>query len=161
MVEVFCDKIMKECSYANSSTVIDCERCMVPVTGAENYVVPNNKADELVMYFIVNKELDMSPGKIAGQVAHTLANYFNFLWIESGYDSQKYNRELYLKWYNDNQKKIILKAKESKLETLEKDFWGIRDLGLTEIKKNSLTCICLGIGTRKEFEPIVKRLRLL
>ena len=29
-----------------------------------------NQNNELIMYFIINKDLNMSPGKIAAQVAH-------------------------------------------------------------------------------------------
>lgn len=118
--------------------------------------------DELIMYFIVNKDLNMSSGKIAVQVAHTLTNYMNEIWIESGSKRNIEHRRKYLKWYDEyNQKKIILKAKQSILEKLENDYWAVRDLGLTEIPENSLTCVCLGIMTREEAKPLVKRLQLL
>lgn len=121
-----------------------------------------NKDDELIMYFIVNKDLNMSPGKIATQVAHTLTNYMNEIWIESGSRRNIEHRRKYLTWFDEhNQKKIILRAKQTILEKLKDKFWAIRDLGLTEIEKDSLTCVCLGIMTRKEAEPLVKRLQLL
>ena len=121
--------------------------------------------NELVMYFIVNKDLEMSKGKVAAQVAHSLVEYFNYVLyslhnklrhIDNGEEVDKYDN-----WLKQNEKKIILKAKQSVLEKLEKEYFSVRDLGLTEIPENSLGCICLGVMTRKEAEPMVKRLQLL
>ena len=47
------------------------------------------------------------------------------------------------------------------LEKLENDYYSLRDKGYTEIKQNSLTAVSLGIMTREQAEPIVKRLQLL
>ncbi len=128
--------------------------------------------DELIMYFIVNKELNMSPGKIATQVAHTLTHYLNYIKnihsvevANKGFykeeDQESKDLRNYYHWYNGSQKKIILKAKQPTLEKLEEDYWNTRDLGLTEVEENSLTCVCLGIKTREDAKPIVKRLQLL
>ena len=67
----------------------------------------------------------------------------------------------YYNWYKKDQKKIILKAKNGQLEKLEKSYWSVRDLGLTEVPENSLACVCLGIGTREDFKETVKKLQLL
>ena len=120
--------------------------------------------EEIVMYFINNKDLEMSTGKIAGQEAHALTKYYDYLWgSRSIRELEKTKeRDKYYEWINQyGQKKIILKGKQSILENLEGEYWGVRDLGLTEIEENSLTCICLGIGTRDEFKTITKRLQLL
>ena len=125
--------------------------------------LPND--NELVMYFIVNKDLEMSKGKVATQVAHSFTGYCDHLLyslhnkiyhIDNGEEIDKYNN-----WIKQSQKKIILKAKQSVLEKLEKEYFSVRDLGLTEVPENSLGCICLGVMTRKEAEPMVKRLQLL
>ena len=83
--------------------------------------------DELIQYYIVNKDLNMSPGKIATQVAHvatTIANNTLRFLPDVEYDK-------YLKWYYDgDQKKIILKAKQQKLlELISQGFEFIKDLG--------------------------------
>lgn len=131
----------------------------------------NQNTQELIMYILVNKDLEMSTGKIAGQVGHVITEYFYDVWLNHSIKTMEISgkkpyqiRENYIKWYNSNQKKIILKAPQKLLEKLENNYFAIRDLGLTEIESNNLTAVCLGIGTRDEFyEKIskLKRLRLL
>lgn len=108
--------------------------------------------DELVQYYIINKDLNMSVGKVATQVAHVATD----IAVYECDDNKFYH------WHKDGQKKIILKAKESILrELVEKGFDYITDFGLTEIPEGSLTCVGLGVMTRAEAEPYIKRLQLL
>jgi PTH2 family peptidyl-tRNA hydrolase len=121
----------------------------------------NNKLhndNELVQYFIVNKDLNMSTGKIAAQVAHVATI------VAMEQDDSKMDNSFvkFINWYKDNQKKVVLQAHQKDLEKLvEKGFYYIRDNGLTEIQPDSLTCVSLGILTRAEAKPYVKRLQLL
>lgn len=64
--------------------------------------------DEYIQYFVVNKELNMSPGKIAVQVAHasTMITY------------RKDYINNWIGWFNNDQKKIVLKGKEKDLLNL-------------------------------------------
>ena len=123
------------------------------------------KNDQLVQYFIVNSELNMSPGKIAGQVAHMaddIAESMHIFSYESRYlSNQKYQQ--YKQWKTEfNKKKIILKAKQKKLEELvSQGFYYIRDNGLTEISEGSLTCVGLGVMWKSEAQQYIKRLQLL
>lgn len=115
--------------------------------------------DELIMYFIINQDLNMSPGKIAVQIGHGVADTL-LVPMMSNRDSEDFIN--YKKWYTENnQKKLVFRAKEKKVKELAEKFWGIYDLGLTEIPKDSLTCACLGIMSRQEAEPYIKRLQLL
>jgi peptidyl-tRNA hydrolase len=108
--------------------------------------------DELVQYFLVNKDLDMRKGKIAAQVAHA-ATVYTVLY---------HDKDLFKRWYNDIQKKIILKADQKLLETLEADgYIAIRDKGYTQIPEDSLTVVTLGVATRGEVFSIVDGLSLL
>ncbi|MFL8446709.1 peptidyl-tRNA hydrolase, partial [Clostridioides difficile] len=55
----------------------------------------------------------------------------------------------------------ILKAKEAQLlKFKEKGYLTIVDRGLTEIPKNSITCVNLGIFNEDEIPSTIKRLRL-
>ena len=112
--------------------------------------------NELVQYYVVNKDLHMSPGKIAAQVAHVAT-------IIAVSESKKIsNMQQFFTWYNNNQTKIILRGHQKDLEKLvTQGFYYIRDHGLTEIKPNSLTVVGLGVITRKEAKPYIKRLKLL
>lgn len=124
--------------------------------------------NELVQYYIVNSELNMSTGKIAGQIAHVatmiavdaIKNPYTDI-FETDY-TEEYLR--FHEWYKQGkgQKKIILRAKQCKLEELVSlGFYHIRDNGLTEIEMDSLTCVGLGVMTREEAQPYIKRLQLL
>ena len=115
-----------------------------------------------VEYILVNKDLDMSVGKIAGQVAHvqTMIDYECFYGDLDEFDN-------YEEWLENGQKKVILRAKESKLQQAIK-LGGIpvRDHGLTEIPENSLTVVgflpCLEKDNEEsELRKFVKRLQLL
>ena len=108
--------------------------------------------NEIVQYFVVNKELNMSPGKIAVQVAH-VATIITIKHIED---------YMFWKWFNSDQKKIILKGKQKDLERLIKQgFYYVRDLGLTEIEEGSLTVVGLYPMWKSEAQKYVKRLQLL
>jgi PTH2 family peptidyl-tRNA hydrolase len=107
--------------------------------------------DELASYFVVNSELNMSAGKVAVQVAHVTTI------IAVDYCDQ----DIFWKWYQTDQKKIILKGKQKDLEKLiDLDFYYIRDIGLTEIPKGSLTCVGLPPMPKNEAQKYVKRLQL-
>ena len=115
--------------------------------------------DELILYFIVNQELNMSKGKIAVQVAHvaTIIAYDNLYNCQNGYEHVNF-----IKWYNSDQKKIVLRGKQKDLEKLvEQGFYYIRDNGLTEVAHGSLTCVSLGVMRKSEAQKYVKRLQLL
>lgn len=114
--------------------------------------------NELIQYYIVNKDLKMGSGKIAAQVAHVAT----IIAIEEGTSIEP---EIYTKfddWYANDQKKVVLGGHQKDLEKLVgQGFYYIRDNGLTEIAPNSLTCVGLGVMTRKEAKPYIKRLQLL
>lgn len=92
---------------------------------------------EIVMYILVNKDLKMSPGKLAAQVAHSAvkAAHIGFLnepdWWEE--------------WYKHSYTKIVLKASEFQMKEIIKNYIECTahtyDEGRTEIPKGSLTTI--------------------
>lgn len=111
--------------------------------------------DEIVQYFVVNKDLGMSTGKTSAQVAHVATMIaVHFAMIDTD------NKDFWY-WYNiDNQKKIILQGKQKDLDRLSEHFFSIRDNGLTEIPKNSLTVIGLPPMKKSEAKQYIKRLQL-
>lgn len=95
------------------------------------------------MYILVNEDIKISKGKLAGQVGHAVSS---FLWhkyiipLRDGFNVEPLDE------YMVSQKKIILKCPESKLLELEEQGnITIRDKGLTELEPNTLTCINMGI----------------
>ena len=118
-----------------------------------NSVVKN---DELVQYYVINSNLNMSPGKIAVQVAHVA--------VKIVLNEEILCPVLFNKWYNEyNQKKIVLKGKQKDLQKLVNlgIFYHINDLGLTEIPSGSLTCVGLGTMWKSDAQQYIKGLQLL
>ena len=109
--------------------------------------------DELVEYFVVNSELNMSTGKVSAQVA----NVATIIAVE--YSNSE--NEDFDKWYENDQKKIILRGKQKDLDKLiDAGFYYIRDNGLTEISAGSLTCCGLPPMLKGDAQKYVKRLQL-
>ena len=101
----------------------------------------SNKA----MYILVNNDIKIKKGKLAGQVSHAVCSYLynHFISAKAHPTSEE------LKDFDDYmvvQKKILLKCPQSKLEELEASgFITIRDKGLTQLAPNTLTCVNYGI----------------
>lgn len=95
------------------------------------------------MYILVNSDLNMSPGKIASQVAHITQLITDEI-VRSGYESRKVPDSYfkYMKWCKCPTK-IILKANTSQLKELIRTHRAryIIDDGITEVPKDSLTVI--------------------
>lgn len=115
---------------------------------------------DLVQYFVVNRDLNMSTGKIAAQVAHAatlstvemMSNNSPFLSRQSDF----------VEWVQTGMKKVVLKGKQADLEKLEsKGFFSIHDSGLTEIQKGSLTVVALPPMVRSEAKELIGHLTLL
>ena len=95
-------------------------------------------------YIIINSDLNMSPGKIAGQAAHASVGY--------AYKSSNAIKRLGLDiWFSDcNQRKIVVKLSEKELiKTMKRldseniHYYAVRDMGATEVPVDSLTAIAI------------------
>ena len=123
----------------------------------------SNKA----MYILVNEDIKIGKGKLAGQVGHAVCTYMYRNFIRN-YDNDAIsisNESLEnIDSYMEIQRKIILKCPQHKLEELEKTnlYITIRDKGLTQLDPNTLTCICIGIFDRDKDEvpEWIKNLKL-
>ena len=100
---------------------------------------------ELCMYVLVNNDLGMGKGKIAGQVGHVVGLITEEI-MRKSYESVSgvpdcYSR--YVKWKKTGFAKIILKATQEQIESLvgEPESIWIKDAGRTQIASNSLTVI--------------------
>lgn len=114
---------------------------------------------ELIQYFVVNKDLNMSTGKIAGQVAHVETEIIRYL--ENKSSDEEYSN--YGRWYYDNnQTKVILKAKEKDLlKLIDQGWFFIHDNGKTEIPEGSLTVVGCLPNYKDKLQKLVKRFQLL
>ncbi|GAA3405572.1 aminoacyl-tRNA hydrolase [Paenibacillus hodogayensis] len=119
-------------------------------------------ADHLVQYYVVNRELTMSPGKIAAQVAHaaTLAAIDLLRGDASRFPAPEF-LQWFAEWYGDGMKKIVLKGSASAMDKLVgQGFYPVRDGGLTEIPSGSLTVVCLPPMPKAKAQLYVKGLSL-
>lgn len=111
--------------------------------------------DEPVMYIVVNKEIKISPGKLAAQVAHSAVKA-----SEEGRET-----ECWEKWYCGSYTKIILKASEFEMKELMNKYFEqvvfTRDEGRTEIPKGSLTTLAFIPMPRGKAPPELSKLKLL
>ncbi len=119
------------------------------------------------MYILVNEDIKISKGKVAGQVGHAVCTYLYKVFLR-GFDNKIVNLTTehykFIDEYMKEQKKIILKCPQWKLEELEREnkYIVIRDLGLTELEPNTLTCVCLGIfdNNSPDIPGFVRQLKL-
>lgn len=110
-------------------------------------------SSDLVQYYVVNKDLGMSCGKIAAQVAH------GALIVAQ---SEANTGGIWDQWYANDQRKVVLGGKEKDLlRLLEKGAYYVRDNGHTEVPAGSLTCVVFSPQTKEKMKSIVGRLRLL
>lgn len=110
--------------------------------------------NDLIQYHIINKDLNMSIGKIAAQVSHG-----------STIMAIKYGKlELFQQWLNNIKRVVTLKATEKEMLKLHDQLplnIKIIDKGFTEIPENSFTVLTLPIMTRIEAKQYIKKLQLL
>lgn len=138
--------------------------------------------DKIVEYILVNKQLNMSIGKTAGQVAHVqtiidnnirdLVEYLEgtdfstTILSKETSDMMKKDIEI-VGWYDDwfyfgPQTKVILKAKEKDLlKAIEIGAVEVRDKGLTEIPANSLTAVGFTPQPKSNLVEFTRKFQLL
>lgn len=111
------------------------------------------------MYILVNEDIKISKGKLAGQVGHAVMSYVYHKAVKPLSEGRKIKS---LDEYMKEQKKIILKCPQWKLEELESEgeHAVIRDKGYTQLQPNTLTCVNYGIMTPEELPDWVKELKL-
>jgi len=107
---------------------------------------------------VVRRDIKMSKGKLASQVAHAYASV-------SAANKSKWTDN----WLNQGQKKSILACKDE--NELLKIFHAaknaklpvelIRDAGRTEIPEGTITCVGIGPAPENEIDRITGNLRLL
>lgn len=107
---------------------------------------------------VVRKDLKLGKGKMAAQVAHASVGAM-----------KKAGRENVKRWESEGAKKVVLKIDGlRKLSNLRRKAvsarlpcFVVRDAGLTQIKKGTVTCIGIGPSEEKKIDEITKDLKLL
>ena len=107
---------------------------------AVNLMIKGSRGEEMaeiIMYVIVNKDIKMSPGKLAAQVAHSA--------VKASHLGQIKEEDWWEQWNKGSYTKIILKASEFEMKEIMKNFPECTvftyDEGRTEIPKGTLTTL--------------------
>lgn len=123
--------------------------------------------NKIVEYILVNKELNMGVGKIAGQVAHVQTIIDNKIKNYANLEIPTLDLLDAIRWYEQwfsvgPQTKIILGAKEKDLlKAIEMGAVEVRDKGLTEIPPNSLTAVGFIPQPKDNLVDFTKKFQLL
>lgn len=137
--------------------------------------------EKLVEYILVNKELNMGVGKIAGQVAHVQTVIDNKIFelddkiyflseeildediMDTRFAKEKELINNYYDWFHTgSQTKIILRAKEKDLlKAIDMGAIYIIDKGLTEIPPGSLTAVGFFPQPKDNLVDFTKKFQLL
>lgn len=132
----------------------------------ERQMASMKSKDQIVMYIIINNDLNMAKGKIASQTAHIsgiIADEILRSALSNPTKEQLDDYKLYDKWMKDDMyKKIVLKASEKQLLEFiktEKKCRYVIDAGLTQIAPNSLTVV--GFFPRNDLKDKFKNFKLL
>lgn len=118
--------------------------------------------EQYYMYVLVNDDLKMGKGKIAGQVGHVVGLITEEI-IRKSYESDKvpdsYLR--YVRWKNTGHAKIILKATQEQITSFigYPETMYILDAGRTQIAPDSLTV--LGFYPSATLKEKLKSFKLL
>lgn len=114
------------------------------------------------MYVLVNDDLKMGKGKIAGQVGHVVGLITEEI-IRKSYESDTVSKEYlrYVKWKHTGHAKIILKATQEQITSFigHSESMYILDAGRTQIAPDSLTV--LGFYPSNNLKEQFKNFKLL
>ncbi len=95
------------------------------------------------MVIVVNDDIEMSPGKMAVQVAHAA--------VSCTLKAKARRSKLLSTWLDGGQKKVVVKAEEDEILSLERKAKSlglitalIQDAGLTELPPGTLTALAIG-----------------
>ncbi len=109
---------------------------------------------------VVRKDIRMSPGKLAVQVAHAS--------LEAFLKAQKTHPEWCELWLREGQKKVVLEipSKEALLalyESLKPSLPAalVIDAGRTELEPGTITCLGIGPAPEPEIDRFTGRLKLI
>lgn len=108
---------------------------------------------------IVTNDIDLSPGKLAAQVAHAA--------VDCALQASKKNPSLLQKWLDEGQKKVVLRASEAdilhlkaKADSMKLCTALIRDAGRTELPPGTLTALAIGPAEDSKIDRITGQLPL-
>ncbi|MEM2839183.1 MAG: peptidyl-tRNA hydrolase Pth2 [Thermoplasmata archaeon] len=115
---------------------------------------------EYKLVIVVRKDLKLSAGKMAAQVAHAA--------VSCALSAKAKKPRLFKEWLSEGQRKIVVKAEDLKeLLAIEKKASSqgliaerIVDAGLTEVPPGTVTCVGIGPAKADEVDEVTGHLKL-
>jgi PTH2 family peptidyl-tRNA hydrolase len=115
---------------------------------------------EYKLVVAVRQDLDMTKGKMAVQVAHAS--------VIASMKCKSTNAKWFRSWYNEGQKKIVVKADDVEMlkdlqdgaEKLNISTAMIDDAGLTELPPGTTTCLGMGPAPNSIIDQVTGDLKL-
>ena len=115
---------------------------------------------EYKLVIVVRADLEMSPGKLAAQVAHAA--------VSSSMAAKSKNSKWFSEWYAEGQRKVVLKVQdEQELKRLDREAARARlphalitDAGLTELPPDTVTTLGIGPAPEREVDALTGSLPL-
>jgi PTH2 family peptidyl-tRNA hydrolase len=116
---------------------------------------------EYKLVVVLRADLKLKPGKIAVQAAHASVN--------CAFAAKKTHKKWFRAWYNEGQKKVVVKCDnlkalhelqdQARLAKLPHTL--ISDAGLTEVPPGTVTCLGIGPAPEKDVDAITGDLQLV
>jgi len=113
------------------------------------------------MIIVVRKDIKLSPGKLAAQVAHAAVN--------CALSAKRKQPDNFDPWYDEGQKKVVVKAKDleelfsvkAAAESAGLTTSLITDAGHTELPPGTITCLGVGPASEKDIDKVTGHLGLM
>lgn len=113
------------------------------------------------MVIVVRKDIKLSPGKLAAQVAHAAVN--------CAFLAKRRDQDSFDSWYEEGQKKVVVKVKDlaelfqikSAAEAAGLVTSLITDAGHTELPPGTITCLGVGPASETRIDRVTGHLGLM
>lgn len=110
---------------------------------------------------VIRRDLGLSKGKLAVQVAHGA--------VTAAFKAYKEKPEWFKAWFNEGQKKVVVRAENEKelfelmgkAKALDLPCALIKDAGLTEIPSGTITCLAIGPAPEELVDKVTGHLKLV